>query len=63
MAILQNIVVPELASYIKQQFDSTGQPPTEAELMQHLNDIADRIVSKGQMLQDKILADHPELGK
>lgn len=62
LALLKDVVVPELAQYFKAKL-STGQVPTEDEIDAAIELIYQRILSRGAELEAQIYADHPELKK
>jgi uncharacterized protein YeaC (DUF1315 family) len=46
--IIQNIVVPEIANFIKKRYLETGKWPTESELKEQVNSLANQIKTEGQ---------------
>ena len=55
LAILQNVVIPEVIVAIRSHFNATGQLPTDAQILAALNLNADRVVAIGESW----LASHP----
>lgn len=54
MALLKNIIVPELTSFIHDHYNKTGELPTELQLQQLIDDKAASIVMKGESLIKEI---------
>lgn len=48
LLILKDVVVPELASFIHDHFNKTGELPTQAELQERVNSLSGKIVMKGE---------------
>ena len=61
LAILKNVVVPELATFIAAHFAKTGELPTQEELQTAIDMRAAAIVMKGEDFINQILSAHPEL--
>ncbi len=47
LALFQDVVIPELASWIKTRH-AAGAPPTLAEIVAHMNETADATVTAGE---------------
>lgn len=47
LQVLQNIVVPEVASFIKRRYEETGTWPTREELELCVSTLADSIIREG----------------
>lgn len=58
-AIVQNIVVPELARFIERKFNQTGRIPTKEELMLEAVRLRDEIVAEGTTFEARLLAENP----
>ena len=50
MALLKDIIVPELTSFVHDHFNKTGQLPTQEELQKLIDDKTGAIVLKGEAL-------------
>lgn len=48
LEVMKNVVAPELARFMKQQYESTGSWPTQAELEKKVSDLALQIKSEGE---------------
>jgi hypothetical protein len=57
MALLERVVIPELARFMERKFAETGRLPTQEELTEHVNTIADRITGKGDPFIERLKAD------
>jgi hypothetical protein len=55
IALLQNVVIPEIIVAIKAHYNATGKLPTEAEILAAVDVTADRITARGTAW----LAAHP----
>lgn len=55
IALLQNVVIPEIIVAIKAHYNATGQMPTEAQIMAAVDTTAARITARGEAW----LAVHP----
>lgn len=54
MALLKNIIVPELTTFIHDHYNKTGELPTEEQLQRLIDDKAAQIVLKGEALIKEI---------
>ena len=48
LALLRDIVVPEIASYIHDKMNKTGELPTQEELQKLIDDKAASIIMRGE---------------
>lgn len=48
IAVLQNIVIPELAAFIQKKFSETGRLPTKEEMEAEVMKNADTIIARGE---------------
>jgi len=59
LALLKDVVVPELTSFLHDHFNKTGELPTEEELKQFIDDKAAAVVMKGEALIKEIQGEVP----
>ena len=62
IAILKQIVVPELARFIQQKYNETGRLPTKEEMEAEVIKTADKIIEEGNAFLTRIKNDNPEPG-
>jgi hypothetical protein len=55
-SVLSDIFIPELISFIREHYATTGQLPTDADIEAAMVARADRIIAKGQAFKNA----HPD---
>lgn len=61
LAILKDVVVPEVSSFISAYYAKTGELPTQEEIQAQVDSLASTILTKANNLVEQVLKDHPEL--
>jgi hypothetical protein len=59
--LLQTIIVPEIANFIKKRFESTGNFPTEDELRVKVNTLAEDIKREGFAFLNRVEVVEPKV--
>jgi len=62
IAILKQIIVPELARFIQQKYSETGRLPTKEEMEAEVLKTADKIIEEGQAFLTRIKNENPQPG-
>jgi energy-converting hydrogenase Eha subunit G len=62
IAILKQIVVPELARFIQQKYAETGKLPTKEEMEAEVLRTADKIIEEGQAFLTRLKNENPQPG-
>jgi hypothetical protein len=53
-AILKDIVVPEITSFIHSKYNTTGELPTQEELQLHIDNLSAKIVMKSEAFLNQL---------
>lgn len=61
LEVVKNVVVPELASYIRKRYEESGTWPTKEELELKAKSLASQIIREGQDFIARATLANPEL--
>lgn len=57
LALIKDIVIPELTSFMHDKFNKTGELPTQAELQKFIEDRASALVMKSEAFIQQLQAE------